>query len=130
MQTLTMQILAMQILQEEYITLILFYSRRKGTEMKKDIDTCFNYVDPKIAYFSSDEQKWINRIRKLKEQYPEEVHIIKQPEDNDGAIYCKLPTSWLKIAPDRHINMSDEQKTIASERLRAYRAAQKEKTES
>lgn len=67
------------------------------------METCFNYTD-KTAYVSSDEKKWINKVRKLAEQRPDEVEIICQPEENDGCIYAKLPAQWLKINPKRVIS--------------------------
>jgi hypothetical protein len=84
------------------------------------MDTCFNYLGEE-AYFSSDERKWINKINKLKEQHPSEITILKNPEDNDGCIYCKLPSSWLKVIPKRENTMTDEQKAAAAERLRKHR---------
>ena len=63
------------------------------------METCFNYCDEKQAFFSSDERKWITRIRKLQEQNPDEVIILRQPETNDGCIYCKLPASYLQVQP-------------------------------
>lgn len=86
------------------------------------METCFNYCDPNTAFFSSDERKWINKIRKLKEQHPDDIVILAEPETNDGCIYCKLPTSWLKIAPKREgRQLSEEERQIAAERLALYR---------
>ena len=87
------------------------------------MDTCFNYCNKEKAYFSSDEWKWINKIHKLKEQYPEEVDILNEPEDNDGSIYCTVPVSWLKIQPKRKVSMSDEEREILRERLARMRAS-------
>lgn len=85
--------------------------------MRKEIETCFNYCEIGKGFFSSDEQRWITRIHKLKEQYPNEVTIIKEPEDNDGCIYCRLPSSWLKIGPKKKVTMTEEQKQVISSRL-------------
>lgn len=62
------------------------------------METCLNYTDG-TAYFSSDERKWISKVRKLKAEHPEEVQIIREPETNDGCIYARFPASWLKIRP-------------------------------
>ena len=61
------------------------------------METCFNYCDPDVAFFSSDERKWITRIRKLKKKFPDKITILAEPETNDGCIYCKLPTSSLRV---------------------------------
>ena len=49
-----------------------------------DMETCFNYTEKEHGYFSSDERKFITKVRKLKEKYPEQVRIIAEPEENDG----------------------------------------------
>lgn len=74
------------------------------------METCLNYCDRNAVFFSSDERTWILRIRKLKEQHPEAVTIIKEPEDNDGSIYCKIPINWFKIVPPRKVNMTEERR--------------------
>ena len=90
------------------------------------MDTCFNYVDKDKGFFSSDEQKWINRIHKLEEQFPDDIHIIWEPYENDGCIYCQLPTSWLKIQPKRKVELSEEKKDVLRERLARMRQASSE----
>lgn len=68
------------------------------------METCFNYVDKDLGYFSSDERRFITKIRKLKQKFPEQVQIIAEPENNDGCIYCSLPSTWLKVVPKREIS--------------------------
>lgn len=84
------------------------------------IETACNYTD-KTMFVSSDQQKWINRIRKLKSEHPEQVRILYEPEQNDGCIYATVPAEWLRITPPRTVTMTDEQKRIATERLKAMR---------
>ena len=86
------------------------------------MDTCFNYCSPETAYFSSDERRWINKIRKLKLQRPDEVEILKQPEENDGCIYCKIPTHYLRLQAKREV--TEEQREQAKERLAKIRSEQ------
>ena len=81
------------------------------------METCFNYCGNK-AYFSSDEKKWILHINKLKEKYPDEVDIILSPEENDGCIYCMIPSEWLKLGPKYTKNLTDEQRQKLSERCK------------
>lgn len=85
------------------------------------METVFEYCDRDNAYFSSDERKWITRIRKLAEQHPSEVTILNQPETNDGCIYARLPVEYLKISPKRRVDLSDEQRLATAERLRLAR---------
>jgi len=88
------------------------------------MDTTFGYCDKDNGFFSSDEFAWITRIRKWAEEYPDEVIILKQPEENYGCIYAKVPPDWLKrMGPKKHHPMTDEQKAVAAERLRKMREA-------
>lgn len=90
------------------------------------METCFNYCDLAAGFFSSDERKWINKVRKLKEEHPNEVEIIKQPEDNDGCIYAKLPTAWFKLRPPVKRDFTEEQLQEMRERMKTLAAARKE----
>jgi hypothetical protein len=82
------------------------------------METSFSYYDGKTAFFSSDERKWISKIHKMKESNPKEVVILKEPDSNDGCIYCKLPADWLKITPKRKMDLSEEEKEALRERFK------------
>ena len=86
------------------------------------METCFNYTEREHGFFSSDERKFITRVRMLKEKYPDEVRIIAEPENNDGCIYCELPTEWFSIRPPRKLNLTDEQREEMSVRMREMQA--------
>lgn len=75
-----------------------------------DVETCFNYCDKEHGYFSSDERRFITKVRKLKEKYPEQVRIIAEPEQNDGCIYAEMPTAWLRIQPPVKRVLTEEQR--------------------
>ena len=79
--------------------------------------SCDYYSCDKHATFCSSETKWINKIRKLQEQYPSDVEITVQPEDNQGMILAHIPKSWFKIAPPRKSNMTEEQREAMVQRL-------------
>ena len=83
------------------------------------METCLNYHDSKTAFFSSDERKWINKINKLAEEYPDEVQILSRPEDNDGCLYAKIPAAWMKIQAKR--KFTDEEKQLMRERMEVAR---------
>ena len=82
------------------------------------METCFNYTNTETAYFSSDERRYVNKVRKLKEQYPEQVRIIAEPEENNGCIYCELPSRWFTIRVPKKMNFTDEQREEMAERMR------------
>lgn len=81
----------------------------------KDIETCFNYCSREAGYFSSNEQKWITKILRLKSQFPELVTILKMPEENDGTIYAKMPVTFLRLQGPAKI--SDAVRQANRERL-------------
>ena len=84
------------------------------------METSCTYTDTTM-YVSSDQQKIINKVRKLSEQRPDEVTILRQPEQNDGCIYATMPSAWFKISPPRTVELSDERKAELAERLRTAR---------
>ena len=80
------------------------------TMAQKNIETCFNYTSREAGYFSSNESKYINKVHKLKEQFPDRVTIIAEPEDNDGTIYAKMPISFFRLQASHPRIMTDEEK--------------------
>lgn len=86
-------------------------------------ETCMEYLDiDKHATFCSSERKWINKIYKLKEKYPDEVHIEVSEEENDGMIIAQVPKTWMKLSPPAKRNFTDEQRAAMAERMRAARS--------
>ena len=75
------------------------------------------------ATFFSSEIKWINKIQRLKEKYPDDVEITYDPDDNGGVIVAHIPKSWMKIAPPKKVNLTDDQKAERAERMRSFRKA-------
>ena len=80
------------------------------------MEACCEYTDS-VMWVSTDERRMITRMMKLIAEHPDETEIIKRPEENDGCLYCKVPSTWLKIAPPVKREMSDEQKAAASQRM-------------
>ena len=81
-------------------------------------ETCVDYLDvDDHAVFCSAERKWVNKILKLKEEYPDDVKITAHPDGNDGIIVANIPKTWLKISPPRQREYTDEQREAMSKRL-------------
>ena len=81
-------------------------------------ETSFEYTDgDKYATVSSSETKWINKIVKMHEQYPDDIEIVCSADDNYGMIMAHVPKSWLKISPPKKINLTDEQKAAMKEQI-------------
>ena len=86
------------------------------------METCMNWCGPddNLAWVSTDERKWITRLRKLNARYPEAVRIRKLPEANDGCLCLTLPREWIRIYPPRV--MSENKKQQLAEQLKTARA--------
>lgn len=90
------------------------------------METSISYTDRDCAYVSSDERRWINKIFSLKNQFPDSVDIIATPEENDGCIYARVPPEWVKLAPKRRVELTEEEKDVLRERLARMRTASSE----
>ena len=80
------------------------------------------FFDRDYMGISTNIGKYVNKLTKLKEKYPDDVDIIINPEN---WIYAKLPVSWFKFpSPKRRV--TEEQRQAASERLSQYHLNKKE----
>lgn len=64
-----------------------------------------------------------NRVLRLAEEYPDEVEIRREPDDNGGFLVAKIPAKWVKITPPRRLELTDEQKEELMARLGITRAS-------
>lgn len=71
--------------------------------------------DAKTATVSFSQGRYIGKIKKLAEQYPEDVQII---HENRGSIVAHIPVSYVRIGKPKQMNLTDEQKEILRERGR------------
>ena len=90
------------------------------------METTFEYTSKEIANFSSDENRWIKKIRSLAEQYPDLVQIVRDPETNDHCICASFPPSWLKISPPRKVSVDEKGR---ADRIRNLQLAREKKAE-
>lgn len=82
-------------------------------ETSIDYLTCDNH-----AVFYSGETKWINKMRRFAEEYPDEVRI---QQDSEWGLIAHIPRSWMKVAPPRKVNMTDERRQQLANRMAAMR---------
>lgn len=85
------------------------------------IETACEYTDDKVMRVSTDEKKMINRILKFAKERPDEVEIIRYPEENDGCLYAKCPASYLKITPPLRRNITEDQRIEFAQRMKLAR---------
>ena len=81
------------------------------------METSCTYTDKDRMYLSTDERRLITRILRFREKYPDDVTILKHPEENDGCLYCIVPPSWLKVTPPAKREMTEEQRQAMMERM-------------
>ena len=70
--------------------------------------------DP-VATVTFCQGKYITKIRKLAEKFPEECQITH--ENKDGSIVAHIPTKWIKINNPQRV-MTEDEKRLAMERVR------------
>ena len=73
--------------------------------------------DSKTATVTFCQGRYVSKIKKLAEEYPEDVQITY--ENPDGSIVAHVPTKWVKVSAPR--KMSEEQREMFAERLAQYR---------
>ena len=78
-----------------------------------------------MTFFSS-EQKWLNVIKRLREQYPDDVEI--RHVNDDGSLIARIPASWVKLKPKKKVNMSAEQIAASKARLEQGRMKRLQRT--
>ncbi len=84
-------------------------------------ETCITRIenDDYISVYTS-ERKFINKIYKLKEQYPDDVTIIHV--NPDGSVCVHFPYNWMTFPkPKAKRNYTDEQREAMAERMRRAR---------
>ena len=91
-------------------------------------ETCLDHVrgEDYIIYCTS-EQKWLNKLRKQMERYPDEVVVTA--ENPDGSLVVRLPYSWFQAPkpPAKRRPRTEEERLAGAARLAAWRASQKDK---
>ena len=79
--------------------------------------------DKTASITAASNTKLNGRIKKLAEQFPEEVQIIAVNED--GSIFAHVPVRFIKVGAPRKVEMTDEKKAELAERFRLAREKMK-----
>lgn len=69
------------------------------------------------ALVTFSQGRYISQVKALAERFPEDVQILKQPEDNCGYLLARLPVRYIKLRPP--MQMSQEQRDALAKRARA-----------
>ena len=68
------------------------------------------------ATLSLSQRRTITRVKKLAEQYPDEVQIVA--ENQDGSVCVHMPVDYILIRKPRVTELSDEEKSRRRDLLR------------
>ena len=95
--------------------------------MDRVIDNCFEWIlGETTASVTFSQKKFVNKLKKLAKQYPDNVEIIA--ENEDGSICAHVPVSWFKFSPPKKgREFTDEEKQAAAERMLKARNAKNER---
>ena len=88
--------------------------------MASERETSIDFMaDENFMIVYTCEQKYIRRLRELKEQYPKKVKVIQDFEDY---MTVKCPKAWFKFPkPKKKMNFTEEQKKEIGNRLKEQR---------
>lgn len=77
-------------------------------------ETALEHIEGSKRFTISCGEAWSCKlIRKLQADYPDEVEVVY--ENTDGSFVARVPMKWVKVAPPRKLNLSDERRAALSE---------------
>lgn len=74
--------------------------------------------DAKVATVTFCQGRYVSKIKKLAEKYPDQVEITSEKKNT---IVAHVPVSWVKVNPPKQMNLSDERKEELANRLARIR---------
>ena len=81
-------------------------------------ENCIEFISSeKTATITFTQQKYINRIKTLHNERPEDFKFLI--ENKDGSVCAKIPIRWIKISPTKRNSRiyTEEEKRKIAERL-------------
>lgn len=72
--------------------------------------------DDSRAGVTLSQKRYINKVKELAEQYPDQVIILA--ENKDGSIFAHMPVTWIiKPGKPTELNLTDEQRKERADQL-------------
>lgn len=87
-------------------------------------ETSIDYITgDDFCEFYTEEPKYIRMIKEYQKQYPDQVNIRLEYNDEAGqVVYCRIPKSWFRPPkPPAKRNFTEEQRKEMGERLKKAR---------
>ena len=86
-------------------------------------ENCIEFIrGSKVATVTFSQGRFISKVRKLAEKFPDQVEIV---HDSGKTLVAHIPTKAIHISISDQREMSDEQREAASERLKKYHQEKK-----
>lgn len=93
-------------------------------DFETSCENCIEFLrNEKTATVTFSQRKYITKIKRLAEKYPDEVEICA--ENEDGSIVAHIPVKYVRISPPK--KLTEEQKESLRERLAKVRKADSNK---
>lgn len=93
---------------------------------KSEQETTINiYADSDIAHIYTCDPRYIRKLDKLANTYPEDCQLIKQA---DPGFFYEIPVSYIKFSK-RRMNYTPEQKQAFAARMKVVRMQKEDKNE-
>ena len=92
------------------------------------VDNAFEwYTGETTATVTFSQKKWVNKIKKLAADYPNDVEILSgNGETDEPPIVAHVPANWFKFSPPRKgREFTEEEKKAAAVRLAEAREKRK-----
>ena len=79
-------------------------------------ENCIEWIrNSKTATLSFSQKRYVTKIKRLAEKYPDEIQIVY--ENNDGSIIAHIPVSAIHISIRKRKELTEEQREAAVKRL-------------
>jgi len=75
--------------------------------------------DKEVTVTFANNTRYNNKVRKLAEEYPDDVKIVA--DNKDGSIVAHLPLTYIKVSHPRQVNYTEEQREKLRERFKSIR---------
>lgn len=73
------------------------------------------YADDKRATGTFTQGRYVSKIKKLAEKYPDECQIVA--ENSDSSIVAHFPVRWIRIQPNKGREFTEEEKDAFRARM-------------
>lgn len=93
------------------------------------VENCIEFLkDQKRATVTFSQARYITRIKKFAEKYPEECEIVAVNKiPGEGEVICAhVPTTWIRVQPSVSKELTEEQRKEIGEKLLASRQNSRE----